>query len=368
MHSCMCNFQNGVVVKLIETERNLIRFLDNHFNFRERKEYFQRNTPYSLEIEVTDSCNSSCIYCYNSSITRKKPFFLEIEKAKDLIDSAVNIGIKVIWWLGGEPLLNRNLFDFLEYAKKKGIKKNVVFTNGILLNNNHICSRIVDLVDVIVFHLDTTKDSYYDLQFSESRVRYKNVIDGIINLITCGFDPQKVRHNITLNKISYMDLNSTLNWAINTMNFGMATLIPMFSSGRGLEVDKRLFLSKDEIQKSFILRAEIEKRPELMWLGPSEYCKQYQLTTCFISSKGDVTPYAGIDIVTGNIYKTCLENIIEDHHDILLFKSTQKRDGTNNLVGSCGNCKNSKYCFGTRTVSYRDGEGIDYSDPTCWNV
>ena len=116
------------------------------YNYEEVYKY-----PTCICLNVTDSCNLACKYCF----VQQKPHFMTIDLAKQTIDWLINNLIKRnelpnvdklekvdVTFFGGEPTL---LYDdiivpLVQYAEEKYLNK-VQFsitTNGTLLNKNRI--------------------------------------------------------------------------------------------------------------------------------------------------------------------------------------------------------------------------------------
>lgn len=96
--------------------------------------------PISFELELTARCNNNCRHCYiNLPANDRKAKKREISlfDIKKIIDQSVSFG--AFWCLltGGEPLLREDFFEIYLYLKKKGFLVEV-FTNAILINNDHI--------------------------------------------------------------------------------------------------------------------------------------------------------------------------------------------------------------------------------------
>lgn len=92
---------------------------------------FNRDIVYA-RISVTNSCNLNCTYCSpdNSNKNNISKYFY-----KNLIDALEELGIEKIRFTGGEPLLNSNIIELIEYAgKKEKIKDICITTNGILID------------------------------------------------------------------------------------------------------------------------------------------------------------------------------------------------------------------------------------------
>lgn len=89
--------------------------------------------PQEFQIEPTNLCNFRCPLCSNNSSKRKKGV-LSFDKFKQIIN---NLGVKVKLLnltLDGEPLLNKDIFKMVKYARGKKISKIILFTNGSTLH------------------------------------------------------------------------------------------------------------------------------------------------------------------------------------------------------------------------------------------
>lgn len=81
---------------------------------------------------ATNRCNLNCKFCFGKEDKKE----LNTTKAKRLINRLKNQGIKYFIFSGGEPLLRRDIFMLVEYAKKLGMKT-ILHTNGILVNKKN---------------------------------------------------------------------------------------------------------------------------------------------------------------------------------------------------------------------------------------
>lgn len=101
--------------------------------------YLDENVSYKdmlLRIESTNHCNFKCTFCPHSTMNRKKGFINETLFQK-IIDDASNLGFKKLDLRNfGEPILDKRLPKFASYAKKKGLDKIYIHTNGYGINDN----------------------------------------------------------------------------------------------------------------------------------------------------------------------------------------------------------------------------------------
>lgn len=79
---------------------------------------------------VVSWCNAKCVFCSYPDVKERKE--VRLEDGRRAIDALRKLGVGIVSLTGGEPFLNRDLFDIAEYASREGL---VVFTgtNGTLL-------------------------------------------------------------------------------------------------------------------------------------------------------------------------------------------------------------------------------------------
>jgi MoaA/NifB/PqqE/SkfB family radical SAM enzyme len=343
-------------------KKRLIKFLTKNFDLAERIKYFRRRKIHTLEIELTNSCNLSCFYCYTHQSSLK---ILCLKKAKEIINQAKNYGIKKIVWLGGEPTLNPYWKEIVIYSRKKGFS-NELWSNGkALIDNAEIIAKNCDR---FVLHLDSINPEVFaSVQNKKlSFGTHSKILQGLDKLLEIGYPQNKVRLHIVLSRKIHSYLEKTMKYFFPS-RVGIITLIPLFSIGKGRKANPNLFLNPKELKEAFRLRALVEKRPERLLTGTSEYDKWYQMTTAYISANGEVSPYAGLNLSVGSIYEKNLKYILENSFKILSFSQVVSEGGVKNKIrGACGSCKNSKYCFGTRANSFFHSNNYFESDKTCW--
>ncbi len=103
---------------------------------------FSRTISY-LRLSVTDQCNLRCRYCMPEeqpeSIDKKRKFLphselLSYEELGRIVRCAVSLGMTKLRLTGGEPLMRRDLLNFIEQLTKiEGLQQIRLTTNGVLL-------------------------------------------------------------------------------------------------------------------------------------------------------------------------------------------------------------------------------------------
>lgn len=343
-------------------------YLQQYYDLDGRLQAFEERRFYSLEVELTNRCNLECRYCYNSSAQNCKTPDLPFDFVKRLISEAREAGIRQISWLGGEPLLYHHLTEVLKAAHLNGIE-NILYTNGSLLTPR-MWRQIGPHVSRLVFHLDTIDPTTFAIVHSASTVGQSGmlfqIIDNLDAILDAGFDPARLCFYIVLARPTLKGLRETLCFALQDRKVGTTSIFPMIPVGRTGVTVASWVLSPSDIRYACELRAQEEGRPELLLLGPSEYCKHYQATMAYVDIEGRLLPYAGIGRGECSLFKMRLGDALAKHYSPLSFVDLFSSDGRNRIDGPCGQCENNLYCFGTRTSCFNLTGSIHASDPLCW--
>ncbi|MDO5569367.1 MAG: radical SAM protein [bacterium] len=101
----------------------------------EPKEIFKNyESPFYVYLSLTNLCNANCSFC-DVRLNKEKTNILNV---KSIINELSQLGTKYIHFTGGgEPFINDDIFDYLEFCTKKNIKI-VLISNGLNLNEEKI--------------------------------------------------------------------------------------------------------------------------------------------------------------------------------------------------------------------------------------
>ncbi len=92
-----------------------------------------RNLPNLMSFAVNDICNANCEHCsFFEGVDDKNRQVLTLEQSKKLISDAQELGVAVINFVGGEPLLRKDLPELIS-SVDKDLSTTTIFTNGALL-------------------------------------------------------------------------------------------------------------------------------------------------------------------------------------------------------------------------------------------
>ncbi|HSY62488.1 MAG TPA: radical SAM protein [Cytophaga sp.] len=112
--------------------------------------------PVLCNYYVTYRCNATCNFC---DIWEKPSPYVTIETVEQNIRDLKRLGVKVIDFTGGEPLLHRDIDTLLRIAKKHGMITTLT-TNALLYPK--WAERLKGLVDMLHFSLDSPDQEIHD--------------------------------------------------------------------------------------------------------------------------------------------------------------------------------------------------------------
>jgi MoaA/NifB/PqqE/SkfB family radical SAM enzyme len=125
--------------------------------------------PIQLDFELNYSCNFSCANCtWNIESTggKGKSTWFPFEEFKKIIDNGVQQGLKAIRLnYINEPLIRKDIIQFIKYAKNAGILDIYFSTNGSLLTNKIAKS----LIESGLTRLQVSLDAYTEETFNNMR-------------------------------------------------------------------------------------------------------------------------------------------------------------------------------------------------------
>lgn len=329
-----------------------------------KKNYYQ--SPLMVYIEVTNSCNLSCMHCYNRAGKRADNELTKKEMYK-LIDELSTSNILFLAISGGEPLLRNDIFDILRYAKEKKLEI-ILSTNGTMINKE-VVKKLKDIgVTTIQISLDSSSAEKHDL-FRGVKGTFEKAIKAIKLLNK--EKGMEVTICTSVSKFNAHEIEDIIKLVIKLKckRYRILFLIP---AGRALGNLKFLILTKnkmEEVAKRIALlgnkyKNEIYIYKEMPYdfisKGGSELCTATR-SICKIDAEGNVYPCPFFcDFIAGNIRKNKFINI---WHNSPIFKMFRELT----VKGKCASCKYYPKCEGgCRAASYYYNGDIHSSDPFCW--
>ncbi|MBW1822632.1 MAG: GTP 3',8-cyclase MoaA [Deltaproteobacteria bacterium] len=152
---------------------------------------YNRHLNY-LRISITDRCNLQCMYCMPPGYISRLPHneILRYEEIIRIIRVGISLGISKVRITGGEPLVRKGVYDFLEQlADMDGLRDIALTTNGVSLKDNIEKIKTVGIKRINI-SLDTlSRNKYKEITGHD---RFDQVWEGIELAHKNGFDPIKL--------------------------------------------------------------------------------------------------------------------------------------------------------------------------------
>ena len=206
--------------------------------------------PRILKIDVCNICNYSCIFCPQAKHVGKKGN-INHKLCTRIIEDAYNAGAREICLSStGEPLLNKNLPEYIRFAKKLGYEYIFFNTNGLLLTETLAQDLLASGVDSVKFSINGA-EKYYELVHGVDA--YQTVINNLR-----GFDMLRKTMDIPCKLyVSYVTTKYTCGEVdkvkADTEQYCDEIMVMSANNRGGVadEVDNELYIGEDEYSYQF---------------------------------------------------------------------------------------------------------------------
>ncbi|MBF0328465.1 MAG: radical SAM protein [Nitrospirae bacterium] len=118
------------------------------------------NFPLCLNYELIDNCNLRCIHCARQ-VQKSNRGRLGIEIFKKTIDEGERFFLPSIKIGFGEPFLERQIFDMIDYASNHGVMDIIVTTNGTLFGEEEIDKLLNSKITFLRISIDAASEEGY---------------------------------------------------------------------------------------------------------------------------------------------------------------------------------------------------------------
>jgi radical SAM protein with 4Fe4S-binding SPASM domain len=210
---------------------------------------------------ITNRCNLACTHCYiRAGSDRRRSDELSTGEAIALIDDLAAMGVPLLLFTGGEPLLREDFWDLATHARECGLHT-VVSTNGTLIGPD-VARRLRDVgIEYAGISLDgataATHDAFRGVPGSFAR--------SVRALEECARAGLKCGVRFTVTRQNRHELGDliTLAKTLGVDRFCVYWLVP---SGRGSEIHADQQLLPDEVRAVVdrIYRETLRTDPSVM--------------------------------------------------------------------------------------------------------
>jgi len=136
--------------------------------------------PIHLDIESTSICNLDCPMCPYPEMRIKKGN-MTFDLFKNIIDQCDGKVFDVLLHMYGEPLVNKEIFKMIAYAKEKGVRITSMSTNLTLLTRDKGKQLIEAGLDKITLSFDgTDKETFEQVRLGAN---YEKCLDNLLGFL-----------------------------------------------------------------------------------------------------------------------------------------------------------------------------------------
>jgi radical SAM protein with 4Fe4S-binding SPASM domain len=344
---------------------------------------------------ITGRCNLACTHCYNKSGPgRTTEGELSTTEALGVIDDLAGMGVPLILFTGGEPLMREDIWELARHVKERGLKM-ALSTNGTLITTETARSIKEIGIEYAGISLDGARAETHD-RFRNTPGAFEPTIKAFAACKEAGL---RCGVRVTLTKENFQELEALvdLSLSLGASRFCLYWLVP---AGRGGNIYPRLQLDLDEVidALSILYRKAKETDPATMEFltvdapqdcvhllasmekdGSEDLADARELLESLkggcsagtrvanIDAQGNVFPcqFARSDeFLVGNVHLFPFSRIWSDSANPVLarFRKKQALFG-----GRCGNCSYRDLCGGGCRVRAHAVKGDFFAeDPFCF--
>lgn len=309
----------------------------------------------SIHIDVATACNERCIHCYIPNDCKKE--LIDPNLFYRIIEEGRKMNVLHVTLSGGEPLLHKNIIDFLKKCRELDLSVNVL-SNLTLLNDEIITEMKKNnflSVQVSLYSMDAKiHDSITNLEGS-----FNKSIEGILRLCNEGIPVQISCPIIKQNKDSFVDV---LHWGWKH-DIAVAVEPMIFTAYDHSRDNVKNRLSLEEIEDVLSIQmnegyafglAKAAKEKEMITKN-DPICSVCRYSFC-VSTNGEVFPCAGWQKnVIGDLKKQTLQEIWRTSEKIKELRQIKR-----SKFSECVDCKDRGYC--TVCMMWNSNENSD-GDP-----
>jgi radical SAM protein with 4Fe4S-binding SPASM domain len=320
------------------------------------------SSPERVSLNITKKCNLRCRHCFSDG-GEADANELTTPEIFNLLDQMKNTGSFHVAIGGGEPLLRKDLFQIIEYAKKKSIAVSIV-TNGTLINKKVAQKLNASNLDTITVSLDGLEKNH---DYIRGKGNFQKTINGI-KILKKYCQTPKLALRVIINKLNVGECRALVKLAEN-FSFDLIRFTPMLLSGRAKD-NRDLLITQGEYIHFLQKGKEIQSKsgvevilpgarsgPE--WLiCPENFGCHCGKQICWINQTGDFYPciFFGEEFKAGNIRNEKFLDLWNRAKNMVKLKG-------NNI---CNNCPAYKKCRGgCRARALWEHKDINAIDPLC---
>ncbi len=186
--------------------------------------------PIVVHINITNTCNLRCPYCYGIYWGRKNAREFSTKEMTSLFDELASLGTRRINFGGGEPLMRQDIGELIGYARKKGMVCN-------MNSNGHLVPAKIDAVkklNTLCVSIDGDEEAH---DAGKGKGSFKRVLEAIRIAKENGVN---VHTSTALTKQNVHTVDTIFKLS-KEMGFVTEWLLPFFQTGDDFVADNEQY-------------------------------------------------------------------------------------------------------------------------------
>ena len=309
----------------------------------------RRGVPLSAHLDITWRCNERCVHCYLDHDGKGE---MTTEEIKDVIHQLAGCGTFFLSISGGEPLLRRDCFEILEYAR--ALRFNVKLkTNAVMIGAKE-AARIRKLgIEQVQISLYSHRPEVHDA-ITKLPGSLRRTTDAIRHLKANGV---KVSITDILMKYNHGDAKAVKQLAQELgVNFLIdPTITPMLNGDRSILSLGITPAELEELMHTEEFVGDVNEFCAPVTTVGNEILDGYSCsaghTLAYISPFGDVYPCVQFPMPCGSVRKQSFREIWHDSPAFAELRSVHVRD-----LPTCSHCTHTAYCSRCPGLAYMEGD------------
>jgi AdoMet-dependent heme synthase len=314
--------------------------------------------PLSAHLDITWRCNERCVHCY---LDHDADGEMSTDEIRNVLRQLAESGTFFLNISGGEPLLRRDCFQILEYARSLGFNVKLK-TNAVMIGLKE-AERLKKLgIEQIQISIYSHRPEIHDA-ITKLPGSLRRSLDAIKRLKAFGL---KVSISNVLMKHNAADGRSVQRLAEELgVSFNIdPTITPMLNGNRSiLDLNISNDLLKD-IMHSEEFVGNVEDYCSPASTVDEDVLDGYSCsaghTLVYISPFGDVYPCVQFPMPCGNLRTQSFKEIWHGSSALTELRSIQVRD-----LSSCSKCSHTSYCSRCPGLAYMEGDMRGPSSADC---
>jgi len=323
---------------------------------------------------LNNECNLQCRHCYiqNQSHVPVDRLQFQLQIIDRIIELQTHYNLIRVGILGGEPLLDPNIFTLIKQLKKLGVERVDIGTNATLIDDD--CADRMNQLGVKMVQVSLEGHTAAINDYVRGTGSFERSIRGLRNLRKCNIDVG-IMTTVSRFNLQYIENIAMMAESEGAKLVAFNRMLPMGKgkSGElvpldGLEM-RQMMSCIHSLNASISI--EVTSDDPLLYVPMNE--QQYVPSSAFggcgagignlaICHDGAVFPCRRLPIAVGNATCDSLIDIINSEKMNCFYNRPSF------LKGLCGECEFQQICGGCRASAYAwSGDHLG-CDPQCWRT